>query len=195
LESHVAAIGMRCEMPWDKLEGLASQWLRFGRAINLSGAKDLSALAEHVAEGLEVVALAERLGCGGGRWIDVGSGAGFPGLIVAACLPVEAVLVEPRERRAAFLELMMAELRVGGRVVRGRLERYGVEGLAERFDWASARAVFPPAEWLERSRALLVDGGITVVHLHSGDPDPAGYRAVGSVDGGRWSVRGYRCST
>ena len=60
MESHVAAIGMRCEMPWDKLEGLASQWLRFGRAINLSGAKDLSALAEHVAEGLEVVALAER---------------------------------------------------------------------------------------------------------------------------------------
>ena len=189
------AIGIRREMPWEKLEGLAKQWLRFGRAMNLSGAKDLPALAEQVAEGLGVVALADRLGCVGGRWIDVGSGAGFPGLIVASCLPVETVLVEPRDRRAAFLELMMAELGVGGRVVRGRLGAGGVGGLeGERFDWASARAVFAPGDWIERSRVLLVDGGITFAHLHGGDPDPVG-RAVDSVDSGKWSVRGYRCFT
>lgn len=182
-------------MPWEKLEGLAKQWLRFGRAMNLSGAKDLPALAEQVAEGLGVVALAERLGCVGGRWIDVGSGAGFPGLLVASCLPVETILVEPRDRRAAFLELMMAELRVGGRVVRGRLGTGGVDGLEkERFDWASARAVFSPGDWIERSRVLLVDGGITVVHLHRGDRDPIEC-AVDSVESGRWSVRGYRCFT
>jgi hypothetical protein len=121
LGPHAAAIGLD-ELPWGRLEGLGRQWLRFGRAMNLSGARDLPALAEQVAEGLEVVALATRLGCESGqRWIDIGSGAGFPGLIVAACLPVEVVLVEPRERRASFLELMLGELGVKGRVVRGRL--------------------------------------------------------------------------
>jgi len=169
--------------------------------MNLSGARDLVGLAEQVAEGMEVVALAKRLGCSQGqRWIDVGSGAGFPGLIVAACLPVEVVLVEPREKRASFLELMLGELGVGGRVVRGRLEESGIEDAkgslsGERFEWASARAVFSPAEWVQRSRVLLAEGGITVVHLHRGDADPGGDAALGEVEGEKWAVRGYRCST
>ena len=169
--------------------------------MNLSGAKDLPALAVQIWEGLEVVALARGLGCAEGhRWIDVGSGAGFPGLIVAAGLPVSVVLVEPRERRAAFLELMMGELRARGQVVRGRLEDGGVEDVkgslvGERFEWASARAVFSPEEWLRRSKVLLKEGGVTVVHLHRGDAEPSGQVAVGKVEGDKWSVRGYRCST
>jgi 16S rRNA (guanine527-N7)-methyltransferase len=199
LESHAVAIGLH-DLPWEKLEGLGRQWLRFGRAMNLSGARDYPTLAEQVAEGLEVVALAGRLGCvRGHRWVDIGSGAGFPGLVVAACLPVEVVMVEPRERRASFLELMLGELGAVGRVVRGRLEPTGVqEGrriLGERFEWASARAVFSPMEWVRRSPVLLAQGGITVVHLHAGDPDPSGHVALAAVDGGKWSVRGYRCST
>ena len=199
LESHVTAIGLKRDVPWAKLEELGRQWLRFGRAMNLSGAKDLQGLAEQVAEGLEVVALAEKLGCAeGDRWVDVGSGAGFPGLIVASCLPVEILLVEPRERRAAFLELMLAQVRAKGRVVRGRLEDEGVReergGVIDvaGFRWASARAVFSPEVWVQRSQVLLAEQGVTIVHLHRGDADPLGLAAAGSVDGERWSVRGYR---
>src|SRR5688500_9099811 len=127
------------EWPWDRLEWLAGQWLRFGRVMNLSGARDLPALAGQMLESMQVVLLARQLDVREGqRWVDVGSGAGFPGLIVAACTPVEITLVEPRERRAAFLELMLAQ--VGkGTVVRGRLEKDGwtVPKLrAVRFDWA-----------------------------------------------------------
>lgn len=202
LESQVAAMGLQRELPWEKLEELGRQWLRFGRAMNLSGARDLPALAEQIAEGLQVVALAEQLGCVvGQRWIDVGSGAGFPGLLVAACLPVEIWLIEPRERRAAFLELMLAQVGAKGRVVRGRLE---ADGLHEekrgrldvpKFDWASARAVFSPEVWLKVAEPLLGEAGIVVAHLHRGDPDPGGRAALGTVEQGRWSVRGYRCST
>ncbi|HEY0132421.1 MAG TPA: RsmG family class I SAM-dependent methyltransferase [Nannocystis sp.] len=199
LEPHVSAIGLKRDVPWAKLEELGRQWLRFGRAMNLSGAKDLQGLAEQIAEGLEVVALAEKLGCTeGDRWVDVGSGAGFPGLIVASCLPVEIWLVEPRERRAAFLELMLAQVRAKGRVVRGRLEDGGVReergGLVETsgFRWASARAVFSPEVWVQRSQVLLAEQGVTIVHLHRGDADPLGLVAAASVDGERWSVRGYR---
>jgi 16S rRNA (guanine527-N7)-methyltransferase len=198
LEAHTTAIGL-VELPWDKLEELGRQWLRFGRAMNLSGARDLPTLAEQVTEGLEVVALAQRLGClEGQRWVDIGSGAGFPGLLIAACLPVEIWLVEPRERRAAFLELMLAQVGARGRVVRGRLEggmiREGRVALEERFDWASARAVFSPGVWVKLARAILVEGGVVVVHLHRGDADPEGVAAAEVVDG-KWSVRGYRCFT
>lgn len=186
-------------LPWDKLELLGQQWLRFGRVMNLSGAKDLPALAVQIGEGLQVVSLAGRLGCSAGqRWIDVGSGAGFPGLIVAACLPVEVVLVEPRERRASFLELMLAQVGGRGRVIRGRLEAGGVEVQGRRdeaigrFEWASARAVFSPAVWLESAGAVLTEGGVAVAHLHRGDEDPAGWTLLDAVEGPRWSVRGYR---
>ena len=199
LEPHVISIGIEREVAWAKLEELGRQWLRFGRAMNLSGARDLPGLAEQVAEGLEVVALAERLDFAeGDRWVDVGSGAGFPGLIVAACLPVEILLVEPRERRAAFLELMLAQVGARGRVVRGRLEDGGIReergGLVEAsgFRWASARAVFSPEAWLTRSQSLLSEHGIAVVHLHRGDAEPLGVAAAGSVEGEHWSVRGYR---
>lgn len=199
LEPHAIAIGLENGIAWAKIEELGRQWLRFGRAMNLSGARDLPGLAEHVAEGLEVVALAQRLGCTGGeQWIDVGSGAGFPGLIVAACLPVEILLVEPRERRAAFLELMLAQLKAKGRVIRGRLEDDGVRdergGLLKLapFGWSSARAVFLPDVWLTRAQGLLSEQGVAVVHLHRGDADPLGRSAVAAVDGERWSIRGYR---
>ncbi len=202
LASRVEAMGLRAELPWVKLEELGRQWLRFGRVMNLSGARDLSALSEQVLEGVQVVALAQRLGCAAGqRWIDVGSGAGFPGLIVAACLPVEIVLLEPRERRASFLELMLAQVGARGTVVRGRLEadgvraeRAGLSGMGQ-FEWASARAVFSPGEWLTSARKLMGSAGVIVAHLHRGDPDPEGWCAVDVVDGERWSVRAYRCST
>lgn len=202
LSPAVEAMGLAVALPWQKLELLAQQWLRFGRVMNLSGAKDLPALAEQIGEGLQVVTLASRLGCSAGqRWVDVGSGAGFPGLIVAACLPVEVVLVEPRERRASFLELMLAQTGGRGRVIRGRLEAGGIEvqgrvdaGLG-RFEWASARAVFSPAMWLESTSGLLVEEGIAVAHLHRGDADPLGWIAAESIEGVRWSVRGYRART
>lgn len=195
LEPLLAGAGIqRRELPWEKLEWLGQQWLRFGRVMNLSGARDIEGLAVQVLESLQVVELAGRLGLvAGQRWVDVGSGAGFPGLVVAACLPVELVLVEPREKRAAFLELMLAQLG-GGKVVRGRLERSGWQscGMSGAFDWASARAVFAPEKWVEAARGVVVEGGVIVAHLHRGDGDPVGWEAAGVVEGERWSVRGYR---
>jgi 16S rRNA (guanine527-N7)-methyltransferase len=199
LAAQVEALGLPIALPWERLEQLAEQWLRFGRVMNLSGAKDLPALAEQMGEALQVVTLASRLGCSAGqRWIDVGSGAGFPGLIVAACLPVEVVLVEPRERRASFLDLMLGQMGGKGRVVRGRLEVGGVKvsgrrdaGLG-RFEWASARAVFSPQAWLDAAGVVVAEGGVVVAHLHRGDLDPVGWVAAATVEGLRWSVRGYR---
>ena len=45
-----------------------------------------------------------------GDWIDIGSGAGFPGIVVAVLTDRRVVLVEPRARRAALLEEMASDL-------------------------------------------------------------------------------------
>lgn len=51
-----------------------------------------------------------------GSWLDVGTGAGFPGLVVAILSRSEHVLVEPRRRRAEFLSHVVATVNIGDRV-------------------------------------------------------------------------------
>lgn len=184
---------------WDRLGQLLELWGRFGRAFNLSAAIDEAGLLVHVLEGLQVVALARRIGCEDGeRWVDVGSGAGFPGLVVAACLGVEVTLVEPRERRASFLDMALHQIgRADCRVVRGHVGKGTWKGLraADRlevgtYDWASARAVFGPEQWVAVGRGLVRATGVVIVHVRPESPELAG--TVARVDGARWSVRGVR---
>lgn len=72
-------------------------------------------------------------------WVDLGSGAGFPGLIVAALHRGPVTLVEERRLRADFLRRAAETLRVAVEIVQARAER-----LAPRpFDVISARAFAP----------------------------------------------------
>lgn len=197
LSGAVAEFGLDAEaVRWDRLGHLLSMWQRFGRAFNLSGASDQAGLLEHVLEGLQVVALARRIGWAPGqRWVDVGSGAGFPGLIVAACLELPVTLVEPRERRAAFLDLAVHEIgRSDCHVLRGHVEEQRWRAIRKGdlleggFDWASARAVWDPLTWIKIARGWVRPGGIVVVHVR---PDVAEIEGtVARVDGQRWSIRG-----
>lgn len=77
--------------------------------------------------------------------IDVGSGAGFPGVPLAIVRPdLSLVLLEPAARRAAFLEMAVATLRLPARVEAMRAEDAGrATGFRERFDVVVARAVAP----------------------------------------------------
>ena len=183
----------------DRLRQLLGLWSRFGRAFNLSGATDETGLLEHVLEGLQVVGLAHAIGWRPGQlWLDVGSGAGFPGLIVAACLEVQVTLVEPRERRASFLDLAVNQIgRRDCRVVRGHIEgkswrpiRTGEVLTAGDFDWASARAVFAPEAWIDVGRQWVKTGGVVVAHVRADTATFAG--ETRRVDGERWSIRGVR---
>jgi len=75
----------------------------------------------------------------GARWLDLGSGAGVPGLLSATLFEDEHwVLVEAERRKAEFLERATAELGLGARVrvIHGRMEKLcedlGVEGVASK---------------------------------------------------------------
>ncbi len=88
--------------------------------------------------------------------LDVGAGAGAPGLPLALLRPdLRVTLLEPRRRRVTFMRLAVGSLGLGSRVVvrEGRLEEPPEPELTG-FGFAYSRATFAPAEWLRRGRAL-----------------------------------------
>src|SRR4030095_207250 len=87
---------------------------------------------------------------------DVGSGAGFPGLPLAiARKDLDLTLVEPRERRCAFLRHVIRVLDLENvNVLQERIEEVG----GQTFDVATTRAVGRFGEWLNKPRFLKPQG-------------------------------------
>lgn len=89
----------------DRLEAYRSLLARWAPRINLVGSSTLDQFWDrHV---LDSAQLLEAVGPDARRWVDVGTGAGFPGLVIAALLAgrpdAHVLLVEPNLKRAAFL--------------------------------------------------------------------------------------------
>ena len=74
----------------------------------------------------------------GASWVDVGSGAGLPGLIVALLVKGPITLIEPRRLRAEFLSDVVSKLGLADRVT---IEFAKVERVQGKFDVITARAV------------------------------------------------------
>jgi 16S rRNA (guanine527-N7)-methyltransferase len=94
-----------------------------------------------------------------GRMVDIGSGAGLPGIVLAMLRPsLEVTLLEPLLRRAVFLEECVAELELANAtVLRARAEDKNVAGMAA--DIATARAVAPLDRLAGWAAGLLRPGG------------------------------------
>lgn len=84
-------------------------------------------------------------------WLDVGSGAGLPGLVVAILVDGPMTLVEPRRLRADFLRNAVETLGLSSRV---SVEQAKVERISGTFDMITARAVAPLSRLLEISAHL-----------------------------------------
>ncbi len=117
-----------------------------------------------------------------GRWADLGSGAGFPGIAMAARHPsVQVLLVESRQKRAHFLKQVLREAKiVNAEVFLGRTE--DVEG---PFDGVISRAYRPPADYLLDAHRLLKADGVAVL-LSGETPQPFDGWVV--VDSHRYTV-------
>jgi 16S rRNA (guanine527-N7)-methyltransferase len=101
------------------------------------------------------------------RFLDLGSGGGVPGLVLATMWPdASAVLLDAGERRCAFLQEAVGRLGLDARVtvVRQRAEEAGhVPALRATFDLVVARSFGPPAVTAECGAAFLRVGGRLVV--------------------------------
>jgi 16S rRNA (guanine527-N7)-methyltransferase len=86
----------------------------------------------------------------GATVLDVGSGAGFPGVPLALLLPdSQFSLLERRTKRRAFLQNVLASAGVGNAVVLAELAP------EQRFDVVLGRAVLPPQAWLQLGATLI----------------------------------------
>lgn len=100
---------------FDAVSAFAAMLADQGETRGLIGPRELERLWErHILNSAAVVPF-----LGPGRIVDVGSGAGLPGIVIAAMLPDrEVVLVEPMERRVAWLEEASAEIGLDNVTVR-----------------------------------------------------------------------------
>lgn len=129
-----------------------------GELRGLIGPREVSRLWErHLLNSASVVPFLPTQGC----IVDVGSGAGLPGLVVAAMLPAaEVVLIEPMERRTEWLQYAADAIGLSNVVVRrGRAEEYHGAFTA---DAVTARAVAPLDRLARWTLPLLGAGGVLI---------------------------------
>ena len=105
---------------------------------NLISASTLDGIWErHILDSAQLVRFEPRTGA---SWVDIGSGAGLPGIVIAALIAGPVTLVEPRRLRAEFLQLAVDSLDLAGRVT---VRASKIERVAGPFDVIIARAGAP----------------------------------------------------
>lgn len=134
-------------------EHFADMLVAEGELRGLVGPRELPRLwSRHIVNSAAVVPFLPRRG----SVADVGSGAGFPGIVVALMRPdLEVTLIETMERRVEWLELVVAELDLDNVAIR----RARAEEIKDRYDAVTARAVANLSKLVRLTSGLLRPGG------------------------------------
>ena len=143
--------------------------LKWNQRINLTGIREPEEIwRRHFGESFF---LAQLAGLSRGRLVDIGSGAGFPGLAVKLRCPLlEVVLLEPASKKAAFLREVTGQLHMSGVVVlRQRWQEWRKEIRSGGFNFITLRAVGDQEKIVEGARAVLNPGGKILLLLGTED--------------------------
>jgi 16S rRNA (guanine527-N7)-methyltransferase len=139
----------------DRFVELLLQWQQKTNLIAPSTIPEL--WTRHVADSLQLLKLAP----GAKRWVDFGSGGGFPGIPVACALTGKegaiVHLVESNHKKAAFLREAVRVTGAPGKVHAERAEDF-VDGFAEPVEIVTARALAPLENLLAKAYPLLKRG-------------------------------------
>lgn len=108
---------------------------KWNKIHNLTGAKDEKTIDEFIFDSIYPISFLPKIK----NLLDIGTGAGFPGMILALGLPeTQVTLVEPLAKRAGFLQFVKADLELANvKVVKKRVE----DMESEIFDLVTSRAV------------------------------------------------------
>lgn len=145
------------------LEAFEAAFLRWAARINLAAPSTLPQLWErHILDSAQLLPLAP----GAKRWLDLGSGGGFPGAILAILLaerPGSHVnLVESNRKKAAFLQTTLASLKAPAAVRARRIEDcYGIIPAPEII---TARALAPLPRLLPLIEPWMREGTRALLH-------------------------------
>lgn len=144
---------------WARFDALVALLDKWQPTTNLVAPTTLATVwTRHVADGAQLVALAPD---GVKTWVDLGSGAGFPGLVVAAMLPAGAQvhLVESNQKKASFLREAARAMAVSVVVHVARADAV-VGKTVPSADVVSARALASLADLLAMAAPLLKTGAV-----------------------------------
>ncbi len=138
------------------LTGYVDQLKTANRDQNLVAASTLDSIWErHILDSAQLVRFEPHAGA---SWVDVGSGAGLPGIVIACLVQGPVTLIEPRRLRADFLHRVTESLRLNASVFPGKVERVG-----EKYDVITARAVANLPDLLKISAHLSTRKSIWVL--------------------------------
>jgi 16S rRNA (guanine527-N7)-methyltransferase len=147
-----------------RLETYANLLRRWQGAKNLVGPDTMASLwTRHFADSAQVLAAAPRAR----RWLDLGSGAGFPGLVIAIFLAgqdgAEVHLVESNARKCAFLRAVIRETGAPAHVHASRIGDY-VAGTDSVPQILTARALSPLSQLVAMSAPMIARGAVGIFH-------------------------------
>jgi len=131
----------------ERLEAYAALLREESGRQNLVSASTLESLWDrHILDSAQLVRLEPYPGA---SWVDVGSGAGLPGIVIACMVDGPVTLIEPRRMRAEFLHRVCESLGLNAAVAAAKAERVG-----GKYDVVTARAVAKLTRLLEISAHL-----------------------------------------
>jgi 16S rRNA (guanine527-N7)-methyltransferase len=145
-----------------RLDTFVDALLLWQKTMNLVASSTLARLwTRHIADSLQLIPLAPRARI----WVDLGSGAGFPGMPVACALAdvpgAKVHLVESNAKKAAFLREAVRITRVPAAVHQVRAENFG-ESCDETVHAVTARALSPLKTLCHQAFPWIVRGAIGV---------------------------------
>ncbi len=171
LSEGAAEIGVRLDR--EQLELFSAyhrELLLWNRRVNL--VSEHSAREIVIRHFLDSLTPAPWIACPDGLLIDLGSGAGFPGIPLRIAFPgLRLMLVESSRKKTSFLSHIVRTLKLDQvTVVRERIEvLIGEEACAGRFDTVLSRAAFKLPELIRMASFFLAPGGILIAMK---GPDP-----------------------
>ena len=160
LRSGAAALGLALtEGQFEQLQAHLALLQKWNRVYNLTAVRDpQEMLTHHLLDSLAAVApLLRHTGGRPTRLLDVGSGGGLPGAVLAICRPeLQVSCVDTVGKKAAFIQQVAASLKLPN--LQGLHAR--VETLAGPFDVIASRAFAALPDFVAWSRQALAPGGV-----------------------------------
>jgi 16S rRNA (guanine527-N7)-methyltransferase len=142
----------------DQLLAYGTLMLKWNKVYNLTALRDpASVLTHHLLDSLAAVTPLQREWAGKGKLLDVGSGGGLPGVVIAIMRPdLDVSCLDAVAKKAAFVQQVSAELELPN--LRGLHAR--VELLDGSYEVISSRAFASLPDFFNGSMKLLASGGV-----------------------------------
>jgi 16S rRNA (guanine527-N7)-methyltransferase len=155
----------------DQLSRYGARVLEANRKFNLTGAKDAAEFAPHIIDSVSIAPYVEQ------SLVDIGSGGGLPAIPLAIVTGVPVMMIESTVKKARFLEQVLAEFDLEGRVAAQRAEIAAHDDrLREHFHTGTARAVSSASTVAELLLPFIHTGGRAV--LQRGTMDSREFQAL-----------------